>query len=450
MAAPVLLGRDSLKSGYRLTEELAYDEEITFILNMNAESIDDYSQIHVNPNIAPKDTKEFQVLFEEYYRKPNRPSFPQVYAEAVLNLKTDQPIQFGPRRISYVDKAKLREILDNLLKKGIIRESTSEYASPIVLTHKKNGEIRMCVDFRALNKVIASDKYPLLLIDDQLDSLQGKCFFSALDLKDGFYHVAMSPDSIKYTSFITPLGQFEFVRMPFGLKIGPQRFQRFINKVLENFIKTGNVIVYMDDILVASKYLKDHLKTLRDVFTTLVQNKLELSLDKCFFLCTEIEYFGYHVSKDGMKPTNSGILAIKEFPEPKTIKEVHSFVGLASYFRKFIQNFSIIAKPLYSLLKKDATFIFDTEQRMAFDTLKQKLIEAPVLAIYDPKATTELYCDASIHGVGAVLLQLQQNKKLHPVFYFSKRTTAIEAKYHSFELEALAIVYAVRRFRVYL
>lgn len=248
--------------------------------------------------------------------------------------------------------------MDDLLGKGIIRTSSSEYASPIVLTRKKNGEIRMCVDYRTLNKVLARDNYPLPLIEDQLDTLRGKKFYTTLDLKDRFYHIAMSPKSIKFTSFVTPLDQFEYVRMPFGLKIGPQLFQRFINEIFAEFIKEGIIAVYMNDILIASNTLDSHLATIKKIFQTLVKNKLELRLEKCFFLCAEIEYLGYSITESGIRPTDKGIKAVQNFPESKSTKEVQSFIGLASYFKKFIKGFAILAQPLYNLLKKNITFEF--------------------------------------------------------------------------------------------
>lgn len=298
--------------------------------------------------------------------------------------------------------------------------------------------------------MITRDNYPLLLIEDQLERLKDKRYFSAMDLKDGFYHVAMAPESIKFTSFVTPMGQFEYLFTPFSLKIGPQCFQRFICEVLAELLKSGCVVVYMDDILVATESIVEHLQIMRSVLNTLVRNKLELRLDKCKFLCTDIDYLGCKVTAEGLSPTDNGITAIRDFPEPQTIKAVQSFIGLASYFRKFIQGFSVIAMPLYQLLKKDVTFQFGDRERTAFETLKLKLINAPVLSIYSPHVYTELHCDASSLGFGATLLQRQTNKAMHPIFYFSKRTTEPESRYHSFELETLAIVYALRRFKVYL
>jgi len=451
MSVPILLGRNAIRLfKYKLTKDLEYNKAVTEIFNISEMQETAKDKININRELEQGEISKFQMIFENYYTKPERPKEPKVRAEAIIKLKEASPIQFGPRRLSYIDKENISKIIDNLQKNKIIRPSNSEYASPIVLTRKKNGEIRMCIDFRALNKIMVRDNYPLPLIEDQLDMLRDKKFFSKLDLKDGFYHVAMAPDSIKYTSFITPLGQFEFTRMPFGLKIGPQRFQRFINEVMSDAVKSGNVVVYMDDILIANDTLEAHFNTLKIIFTILVENKLELRLEKCLFLVTEIEYLGYIVTREGIRPTDSGVAAVRNFPEPKTIKEVHSFVGLASYFRKFIEKFAIIAKPLYLLLRKGVTFNFGEAERSAFQTLKLRLTEAPTLTIYNPKRYTELHCDASAHGFGAILLQQLPNKKMHPVFYFSKRTTEPESKYHSFELETLAIVYALRRFRIYL
>jgi len=449
MSVPLLIGRNALRLfDYRLTNSPDFDKAVSELLLIGYDS--DHSNLNVNRDMPVKVRKLVERAFLDCYAEPTRPDTPKVQVEATLILKDNKPIQFGPRRLGFSEKEKIQRILDDLLERGIIRKSISEYASPIVLTRKKSGEIRMCVDYRALNKILVRDNYPLPLIDDQLDALRGERFYSSLDLKDGFYHVRMSNESVRYTSFVTPLGQFEFLRMPFGLKIGPQLFQRFINEALSELIKRGNVVVYMDDILVATETLESHIDVLKEVFAVLVSNKLELKLEKCAFLYTEVEYLGYKVSKEGIQPTDSGIAAVRNFPEPRTTKEVHSFVGLASYFRRFIRDFSLIARPLYHLLKKDTTFKFGEEERLAFVTLKNRLVEAPVLAVYNPKAYIELHCDASAHGFGAVLMQQQNDKKMHPVFYFSRRTTEVEARYHSFELETLAIVYAVRRFRIYL
>lgn len=344
----------------------------------------------------------------------------------------------------------MQKILDDLLARGIIRESDSPYASPIVLTKKKNKEIRLCVDYRFINKITLRENYPLPLIEDLLDRLRGKRYFTSLDLKDGFHHVNMARDSVKYTAFITPLGHYEYLKMPFGLKTAPDTFQKFINKIFTELIKSGDVVTYLDDVLIATDNIERHLEVLKKCFSLMVQNKLEHHLDKCKFLEKETEYLGYKISDSGISPTNRGVEAVCNFPVPQNIRELQSFLGLCAYFRKFVPGFSLTAKPLYDLLRKNVEFLFCEKQYDAFEVLKKNLMESPVLSIYDPRDETELHCDASKLGFGAVLLQRKRDNHFHPIAYFSKRTTEVESRYHSFELETLAIIYALRRFRIYL
>lgn len=210
------------------------------------------------------------------------------------------------------------------------------------------------------------------------------------------------------------------------------------------------MIHFLDDILVPSENIQDHLKTLAEVFRRLRDAGLEIRKEKCFFLQTEITYLGYKINQNEIRPTNEGVQGVVDFPVPTTTRKVHAFVGLAGYFRKFIRNFSIIAKPLYNLLKKDEPFKFGVKELEALEKLKNILSNGPVLAIYNHTYETELHTDASKWGFGAMLLQKQEDKLFHPVFFFSKRTDQHEEKLHSFELETLAVIHALKRFRVYL
>lgn len=306
----------------------------------------------------------------------------------------------------------------------------------------------MCVDYRILNKATARDNYPMPLIEDQLSNLSNKKYFSLLDLKDGFHHVRVAKESVKYTSFVTPLGQYEWLRMPFGLRTAPPKFQRYINQIFDEFVRAGDMSIY-DDIMIATETVSRHLEILEQVFRTLSENLLELRIDKCYFFQTEVEYLGYLVSEKGIKPQR-GTEAVEKFPIPRSIRDVRSFIGLCSHFRKFIEHFASIAKPLYDLTKANATFKFGEAEYESFKTLKAKLTQAPVLAVYNPNDPTKLHCDASSIGYGAVLMQKKIDGKMHPIFYYSKRTTESESKLHSFELETLAIIYALERFRIYL
>ncbi|XP_076660149.1 uncharacterized protein LOC143363456 [Halictus rubicundus] len=382
MKNSLVLGRDFMKiANLSLSrEETVERDDIADIMNIEVDqgntciSADD---MRFDENLSNEVKTRARELFSKMYINAQRPVEPSVENTMKLTLTSDKPFSFSPRRLSYDEKNKLRGILDGLLETGIIRESTSEYASPIVLTKKKNGEIRMCVDFRTLNKITIRDNFPLPLIEDQLDLLEGKKYFTTLDLKDGFFHVKMHEDSIKFTSFVTPFGQYEYTRMPFGLKGAPLKFQRYVTEIFKELINDGEISVYLDDFLIATETIEHHLEVLG-------------------------------------------------------------------------KGFSILAKPLYDLTRKDAKFQFAEKEKQAFETLKNRLLSAPILSIYSPQDETELHCYASASGFGAILLQRKADKKLHPVFYFSKRTTEIESRYHSFELETLAIASALRRFRTYL
>lgn len=452
---PVILGRDFIKkANLRLMKikeskmNETYDEKCNNLMNIE---IDESEETYIyNESLDVNKNERFRKIFNDCYLKCDRPDEPLIKCEIKLNLINEKPFHCPPRRLSYYEKERVREMLDDMLQKKIIRPSNSEYSSPIVLVRKKNDNIRMCIDYRSLNKITLKDNYPIPLIDDMLDRLANKTIFSLLDLKSAFYHVHVNEESVKYTSFVTPLGQYEYLRMPFGLRNAPPTFQRFVNMVFDDMIRAGKVAIYLDDILIATSDFEEHLSILKEVFEKLVSNKLELRLDKCRFIEPEIRYLGYKVSKEGIRPDEKNIESVANFPIPQNAKAVHSFLGLCSYFRRFVEGFSTKAKPLYELIKKKVSFKFGEEELRCFEELKAKLLAAPILAIYDPRDETELHCDASALGFGAILLQKKSDGKFHPIFYFSKRTTDQEAKFHSFELETLAIIYALQRFRIYL
>lgn len=432
------------------------DKSSDFICNeiMNIECAHEPTSVKDRLNIDCKAKPEISKEIEDMYRSNYLLNLASGKAdkewEMSIKLKSDQPISFSPRRLAFTEKEKLRVILDELLADGIIRRSDSPYASPIVLVRKKNGEVRLCVDYRELNKITVKDNFPTPLIDDHLDRLKGKKYFTNLDLRNGFYHVKMAESSVKLTSFVTPLGQYEYVRMPFGLTNAPREFQRYIYNIFDPLIRDNKVLLYLDDILIATETIEEHLEILREVFELAGKCKLKIREDKCYFLHTEITYLGYLIDENGIRPSNANIESIVNYPIPRNAKAVHRFVCLASYFRRFVPNFSVLAKPLYDLIKKEGEFVFSPQELEIFEILKKYLSTQPTLAIYAPDLETELHCDASSTGFGAILLQKQKNGVFQPISYFSKRTTPAESKYHSFELECLAAVYAIKRFQIYL
>lgn len=389
-------------------------------------------------------------VFNTYYSTAE-PDAPENEHTMIISVTKDQPFYFSPRRFSFKEQTEINEIVQDLLQKGTIRESTSPYASRIVLQNKKDGSKRMCIDFREINKRTVRDVHPLPLIDDQLDQLRGKRYFSLIDLKSGFHHINLDEESRKYTAFVTSSGQYEYTKVPFGLCNGPAVFTRFISQVLKPLLKDKTIQVYIDDILLGTETIEEHINVLQKLFDILRKNKLSVQIKKCHFLKTKIDFLGYEVSAIGIKPSDRHVEAVKNFPIPKNVHELYRFIGLTSFFRRFIQNHSILAKPLYDLIRKDTAFVFGEEQLHAFEILKERLVTDPVLRIYNPKAETELHTDASSLGFGGCLLQKQEDDGVfHPIMYFSKRATAAESKYHSFELETVALIYSLNRFRVYL
>lgn len=370
-------------------------------------------------------------------------------AELKIDLIDDTPVAYKPYRMNLANRQKVKEIVDELLENNVIRESCSPFASPVILVKKKDGEQRLCIDYRKLNQKIQKDKFPLPRIDDQLDQLQGQKYFTTLDLMSGYYQIPVEEGSRPKTSFVTPDGQFEFNRMPFGITTAPSVFQRMMYKILGPLRGTA-AMIYLDDILIPSKDFDQGIDRLGNVLDQIAANNLTLKPEKCHFFETSIFYLGFEVDGEGIRPGAHKTECIRNFPTPKTIHNVRQFLGLTGFFRQFIQNYSLLIKPLTNLLKKEQKWRWTDLQNNAFLTLKQKLAERPILVIYNPLAQTEVHTDASKNGVAGILLQRGEDGKQRAVAYYSRQTTPAEEKYHSYELETLAVVESLKKFRVYL
>lgn len=369
--------------------------------------------------------------------------------EMTIKLNDDVPVVYRPYRLAIKEKEIVREMVDEMMQNDIVRPSTSAYASPIVLVRKKTGEFRLCIDYRALNKRTVKENYPMPLIDDQLDNLAGYLYYSTLDLASGYYQIPIKESDRHKTAFVTPDGHFEFNRMPFGLANAPATFQRIMNLVLGSS-RHKEALAYLDDVIIPSKSFTEGLQRLESVLSLFADAGLTLKLSKCNFFGKKVEYLGFEVSHDGISPGSNKIEAVAQFPTPENQHHIRQFLGLASFFRRFVPNFSVIARPLTHLLKKDSVWSWGQEQETAFRTLQQKLVEKPVLALYDPQAETELHTDACKFGVAGILLQRDLNGPLRPVAYFSRQTTPEEQNYSAYDLETLAVVASLQKFRVYL
>ncbi|GFY37792.1 enzymatic polyprotein [Trichonephila inaurata madagascariensis] len=318
-----------------------------------------------------------------------------------------------------------------------------QVSEPPSLSSNHFPNMRVLVPKKVEPEELVKDKFPLPLIEDVLGTLQEAKVYSTLELRNGFFHVDVDEDCRKYTSFIVPDGQFEFNKVPFGLSTSPGVFQRYVSSIFRDLTRKEIVISYLDDLVIPAKDENEGLEKLK------VAKKygLEIKFKKCQFLKKTIEFLGHVVENGTIKPSTAKTQAVRKFSEPTTIKQVQSFLGLTGYFRKYI--YSTIAKPLSDLTRKENPFVFGTLQKATFEKLKNIMSEGPLLHIYK-YGRTELHTDACKQGYGAILLQEAEDGKLHPVYYMSKKTNTAEEKYDSYELEVLAIINALKKFRVYL
>ena len=435
----LMLGKDVMNQSIVVMTK----ESVTMMKVCSVGSSENDPGFHLEKN-------EFRDSIQDLIRSyaPKKPKESPVVMKILL--RDEEPVHQNPRRLSVAENEVVKTQVAQWMADGIVKPSRSDYASPVVLVPKKDGTKRLCIDYRQLNRKVIKDRYPLPLIEDQLDRLQGAKVFSTLDLENGFFHVPIHEDSQKYTAFVTPFGQFEFCFAPFGLCTSPAVFQRYVNHVFRPLINNGVVLVYMDDIVVLAGSVESGIERLHDVLALAARNGLRIKWKKCQFLCSKINYLGYEIENGGHKPSIDKTLAVSRFPEPKSVKNVQEFLGLTGFFRKFVPNYSLLAKGLTDLTKKDVVFNFGFRQKESFECLKKALISRPVLALYDPKSETELHTDACKYGYGATLLQRGDDGQFHPVYFYSKKTKAAEENYNSHELEALAIVNALKKLRVYL
>ena len=301
--------------------------------------------------------------------------------------------------------------VQQMLARCVIRPSSSPWASLVAMVKKKDGSLRFCVDFRQLNASTIKDTHPLPRINDLLDALHGARWFSTLDLKSGYWQVPIMEWDKEKTAFRTSSGQlFEFNQVPFGLCNAPATFSHLMDCVLSG-LHWETCPFYLDDIIVFSSTWEEHLARLRQVFEQLRHAKLKLGAEKCTFATKEVSYLGHRVTEEGLLPDPSLLTAIREIPPPKNATEVHSFLGLAGYYRRYIKNFPAIAGPLHALTWKDAVFHWRDDCQDAFDRLKTLRTTSPITAFPDFSLLFRLYTDASAAGLIAILAQVREGKE---------------------------------------
>ena len=367
---------------------------------------------------------------------------------AIDLIPGSEPPSRSTYRLSYVEMDELKKQLADLLAKGFIKPSTSPFGAPVLFVHKKEGTLRLCVDYRALNKITIKNRYPLPRIEELMDHLAGAKYFSKIDLYSGYHQIRIKKEDTHKTAFHTRYGHYEFLVLPFGLTNASATFMTLMNDIFREYLDEF-VIVYLDDILIYSKTKEEHLKHLRLVLKTLKEHKLYAKLKKCELVRQKVEYTGHYISAEGITVDPRKISTIKDWPAPTNVSEVRSFLGLASYYRKFVPGFSAVATPLTSLLHKDKHFQWTSSEQEAFNTLKKKLTTTPVLLLPDPNKPFTITTDTSDFAIGAVLTQ-DQGKGEQPVTYESRKLSPAEQNYPIHEKELLAIVHAIRLWRMYL
>lgn len=369
-----------------------------------------------------------------------------------IDLINDTPFKQRHRRIPPAMVDEVRAHLEQLLSSGVIQKSKSPWCSNIVLVRKKNGKIRMCVDYRMLNQRTVKDAYALPRIEEVFDVLQGSEVFSTIDMKSGYHQIEIEETHRERSAFtVGPLGFYEYIKMPFGLSNSPATYQRVMEECLGD-LNMKICIIYLDDLIIFSKDFKQHLERLDIVLTRLKECNLKLSADKCFFIKSKVKFLGHVVGKHGVETDPDKVEKVKNWPTPKDADSLRSFIAFVGYYRKFIRNFSKIAKPLTDLLPPTSTkkgkikaqepWNWGPEQETVFNQLKETLMSPPILAYPNFQLPFELHIDASTQGLGAILYQDQDGTK-RVIAYASRSLSRSEKNYSAFKLEFLALKWAV-------
>ncbi|KAK8934390.1 hypothetical protein KSP39_PZI015066 [Platanthera zijinensis] len=395
---------------------------------------------------SPAVPEQMQALLAHYadiFQTP-RTLPPSRFRDHQIQLKIGtEPINICPYRYPYSQKAEIERSIREMLTAGLIRPSTSAFSSPIILVKKKDGSWRFCVDYRGLNNSTVKDKFPIPLIEELLDELNGASRFTKLDLRSGYHQIRMNEADVHKTAFRTHDGHYEFLVMPFGLTNAPSTFQAVMNEIFRPLLRQS-VLIFFDDILIYSASWEDHLRHVEQVFAILRQHQLYVKQTKCSFGQEEVEYLGHLVSADGVKADPQKIDSMLSWPRPQTIRALMGFLGLTDYYRRFVKDYGKIARPLTQLLQKDA-FVWQDETEAAFQALKRAMTSTPVLALPDFTKEFVLETDASEVGIGAVLMQ-----EGRPLAFYSKALAPRTLGLSTYEKEMLAIIHAVAVWRPYL
>ncbi|QRW16712.1 Retrotransposable element Tf2 protein [Rhizoctonia solani] len=370
--------------------------------------------------------------------------------DIAIDLLPDAKLSPGPiYGMTDAESKALKQHIDEELATGKIRPSTSSAGAPVMFVKKADGSLRLVVDYRKLNDVTHKNVYPLPRQDDLMAKLRHAKMFTKLDLRWGYNNVRIKEGDEWKTAFRTKYGLFEYLVMPFGLTNAPAAFQHFMNDLFRDLIDV-TVVIYLDDILIFSEKPEEHPLHVREVLSRLMKNQLFCKLSKCHFHVTTVDYLGIVISPAGFSMDQKKIEAVTSWPQPKTIKQVQAFLGFVNYLRRFIPNFSLVARPLHNLTRKETPWSWGNLEEEAFQELKLLVTQSPVLIHSNPDLPYYLETDASGVAMGAILSQRGPDNRLHPIAYMSKSFSGAEANYDTHDKELLAIIKALEEWRIFL
>ena len=468
-----------MSTGDLLSEATGASVYIAYMLPTSEEHWDSDSETYVGSTLTeevqlPPEYEDYREVFSKEGAEALPPEWMTVRHS--IEVEPGQAAPWGPiYPLSAKELSQLRDYLATNLELGRIRKSNSPAGAPILFSPKKDGTLRLCVDYRGLNKITRKNRYPLPLINEILDRLSGAKVFTKLDLRDAYYRIRIQEGDEWKTAFRTRYGLFEYVVMPFGLTGAPSTFQAYINEALSDILDVY-CIAYMDDIIIYSDSPEQHLRHVREVLERLHRASLYVKLAKCSFSTEEVDFLGYHISVTGVSMDPSRVQTVTEWPRPKSFRDIQVFIGFCNFYRRFIYEFSRIAAPMTSLLKgmekgkKKGPFEWNDRAEDAFRHLQTCFTKAPLLQHFDPSKPSRLETDASIDGIAAVHSQPAELNsegaatELHivgtgsspqrtiwkPVAFWSRKTTPAERNYSTGDQEMLAVVEAFKEWQHYL
>ncbi|XP_073412006.1 uncharacterized protein [Dendrobates tinctorius] len=404
-----------------------------------------WEQVHLGEDLGPRERQQAEALLRLRQRMfSERPGYTRL-AQHKVETQDQTPLRQNPFRVPESVREGMRQ---EMLLLGVVDESDSLWASPVVLLPKKDGTTRFCVDYHKLNEKTVTDTYPMPRVDELLDQLAGAKYLTTIDLCKGYWQIPLSPDAIPKSAFVTPFGLFQFRVMPFGMKNAPATFQRLADRLLDGL--QDYACAYLD-IAIYSATWEEHLNHLETLLDRIHQAGITLNPNKCHVGKAEVQYLGHWVGSGKQRPEPAKIEAIAKWPVPCTKTQVMAFLGTVGYYRKFVPNYSSVAKPLTDLTRKNQPrqVTWTSECEEAFRQLKDALTNTPVLAAPDPTKCFLVHTDASMFGLGAVLSQFGPDGQEHPVAYLSRKLLPCEVSYAAIE-ECLAVVWALKKLQPYL